>query len=216
MNRKAHRIFLTAGTLLLMAVFSRASQAAVRCETQYGGGEACVKTGELQIDKKVFNPDTREFVDNLGLSVNIHRFAPGEEIVFKFVLKNVGDNTFDRVLVSDTLPDFVELVSGSTSFEIRDLTPGESEEREIRVRVVGADRFPDGRTVCVVNAAEAVAGDERDRDTSQVCLQEKVLGAVTVLPRAGFENWMIFPFSALSVLIGISLLRFSRRLEEGR
>lgn len=179
--------------------------AAIRCETQYGGGEVCVRTGELQIDKEVWNIGNGLFVDNMG--INDYKFSPGEEITFRLKIKNVGDKTFDKVYVKDTLPDYLELISGDLSFEINDLSVGETEEREFKVRVVSADKFPDKSTICVVNSAETWSEDEKDKDTSQVCLEKKVLG-VKVLPPTGPKNSiLILGFSIISAVLSLILLR---------
>jgi len=42
----------------------------------------------------------------------------------------------------------------------------------------------DKSVICEVNAAEAKSGDEHDRDTAQVCMEQKVLGVAT-LPSTG-------------------------------
>jgi hypothetical protein len=96
--------YLKLSPVFLFAIFlflaNKITFAAVRCETQYGGGETCVRTGELQINKEVWDSDNNQFVDNLNLSS--HRFAPGDEVIFKLKIKNVGDATFDTVHVKDT------------------------------------------------------------------------------------------------------------------
>lgn len=202
--------FLLVSVFLFACFFTKSVLAAVRCETQYGGGEVCVRTGELQIDKEVWNTSKGLFVDNMGLTD--YKYAPGEEFSFKLKIKNVGDETFDKVYVKDTLPDYLELVSGDLEFEIDDLSPGETEEREFKARVASADKFPSDKTViCVVNAAETWSGDEKDKDTAQVCLERKVLGA---LPPTGPKNWEIVLLgSLLSGIMGIYLLRL---IKEGR
>jgi len=180
--------------------------AAIRCETNYYG-EVCVRTGELQIDKEVWDVEDGLFVDNMGLGD--YRFAPGEEITFKLKIKNVGDETFSKVYVKDTLPDYLELISGDLEFEISDLSVDETEERQFKVKVVSAGKFPNKSTICVVNTGEVWSGDEKDRDTAQVCLEEKVLG-VAVLPPTGPKYWLlILPFSLLAGLIGLYLRKFS-------
>jgi len=192
--------------LIALPFFAKPLLAAIRCEQVYGGPEVCVRTGELQIDKEVWDVEDGLFVDNM--SVSDYKFAPGEEITFKLKIKNVGDKTFNKVYVNDTLPEYLELISGDLSFEIDDLAVGETEEREFKVRVVSADRFPsDEAIICVVNTAEAWSGDEKDKDTAQVCLEKKVLG-ITVFPPTGSEDWIvILPFSLLAGLVGIYLTR---------
>lgn len=192
--------------ILALFFIAKPLWAAVRCETNYYG-EVCIYTGELQIDKEVWDVEDELWVDNMG--INDYKFAPSEEITFKLKIKNVGDKTFDKVYVKDTLPDYLELISGDLEFEIDDLDPDETVEREIRVRVVSADQFPDGATICVVNTGETWSNDESDKDTAQVCLEEKVLG-VTVLPPTGPGGWLlILPFSLLAGLIGVYLRKFS-------
>jgi len=207
MKRKIFKKALLVSVLLsVFFAFVNKTQAAVRCETQYGGDEVCVKTGELQINKKVWDKEKSEFVDNLGITT--YKFSSGEEIVFKLEIKNVGDETFDKVSVSDSLPSYLELVSGETYFEIADLSPDEVETREIKAKVVSSERLPYDKTlICVINQAEVWSGDEKDKDTSQVCIEKKVLG-ITTIPVTGPENWLILSSLAfLAILSGLTLIR---------
>lgn len=183
--------------------------AAVRCETQYGGNEVCVRTGNLQVNKEVFDPQRNIFVDNLTL--NDHRFTPGEEVRFKITVKNVGDATLDNVNVMDTLPNMLTSGDGNPFFQLKDLAAGKSEEREIKVKVVGADKFPADKSVlCVVNSAEAVSGDNKDHDAAQLCLERKVFPKQ--LPPTGPEHWFMALFgSFLAGTTGIYLLKFSKK-----
>src|SRR4030042_1140211 len=133
---------ILATAVIAFLLLAKPVLAAVRCETQYGGGEVCVRTGELQIDKEVWDP--------------------------------------------------------------------EDEERELEVKVVSVDRFPNDKSIiCEVNTAETWADDEKDKDTAQVCFEKKVLG-VSELPPTGPENWLIIiPFSLLAGLVGFYLKKFS-------
>lgn len=206
-------------TVLFLAIVSflvsKPLNAATRCEPQYGGGEICVYTGELQINKTVWNKNSNFFVDNLGL--NDYKFSPGEEITFKLAVTNVGDKKFDVVHVKDTLPDYLEHISGDLEFDIYDLEVNETEEREIKARVTGSDNFPDNQSIiCVVNSGEVWADDENDSDTSQVCIEKKVLG-VTNLPPTGPANWQIvLSLSLISSIIGLYLLKFKSKGNEVR
>lgn len=205
--KEIHKPILIFVFLIALILTTKPLRAAVRCETFYEG-EVCVRTGELQMDKEVWDVEDGLFVDNMGLTD--YKFAPGEEITFKLKIKNVGDETFAKVYVKDTLPDHLELISGDLEFEIDDLSPGETEGREFKVRVVSADKFPDNTTICDKNTAEAWSGDERDKDTAQVCMEEKVLG-VEVLPPTGPEDWLVVLLtSGLFGFLGFYLLKFSR------
>jgi uncharacterized repeat protein (TIGR01451 family) len=202
-------VFIILAVLWLSLVLTPTAQAAVRCEQQYGG-EVCVEVGELQVNKLVFDPVNQRFVDNLD--VTDHKFAPGEEVIFRIKVKNVGDAALEKVTVQDALPFFLRLSSGSLSFEIFDLTPGETEEREVRARVVGEESFPQNQTViCDVNIAEARAEEMFAKDTAKVCAAKKV-AVVTVLPPTGFTAFPVL--LALSVLLaaaGITLVFLGRR-----
>lgn len=211
MKIKSIKILSIITVLLIASLFvaTKSAQAAVRCETQYGGGQVCVRTGQLQVNKRVLDPDSKTFVDNLGLSSK--RFRPSDEITFKIEVKNVGDATFNKVTVTDTLPSRLELVSGSLTFDLTNLTAGQTESRDIKVRVVSADRFPsDQSVICDVNTAGARSDtNESDRDTAQVCL-EKVAGQVT-LPKAGPQGWFLtLLLSTIAGATGIYLTKFSK------
>lgn len=198
---------------LFVFVATTSVSAAVRCEKQYGGAEVCVRIGKLEVNKKVWDRDKNEWSDNLGMS---RIFAPGEEVKFQLQIKNVGDSTFGTVDVKDTLPGFLELVSGNTSFQIKDLTAGETEKAEITTRVV-ADKISSDKIICDVNVLEAVSGDERDRDVAQVCVEKKVVGkpAPKELPKAGAENWIIAGGFLFTSAIGAYLVRRKNAIVTG-
>lgn len=201
--------FLTLFSVALVA--AKPLLAIVRCETQYEG-EVCREI-ELLLDKKVWDPKNSEFKDNLvGVSADIYKFAPGEEITFKLKIKNVGDEKFDKVYVEDTLPEYFELVSGDLEFEIDDLDPDEEVEREFKVKVKSEENIPNESLICnskTTNRAKAWSGDEVDEDSSQICISRKVLAAE--LPPTGPQNSLILlGISLLSGLTGISLLKFKK------
>lgn len=205
------RVASAVSGLLLAGFAATPVSAAVRCETQYGGGQICVTTGNLQINKEVFDPRNNKFVDNLG--INDHRFSPGEEVTFRLKIKNVGDANFSKVSVTDALPSMLELTSGLKDFELSDLTPGETEEREFKARAVSSDKFPsDKNLVCVVNAAEANADSQHDKDTAQLCLEKKVEAPVPkALPPTGPEVGVLALVSTALAGAGLYLLKFRAR-----
>jgi len=203
-----------AGAVLLS---SKPALSAIRCETQYGGEEVCVKIGELYINKEVKNPDTGLFVDNLFLSDPDPKFTPGQEVTFRLTIKNTGHEKFDKVYVKDVLPEFVEFVSGPGSynsasreitFDIENLEPDQTEEKEIVAKVVTADKLPANK-YCVVNYAEVKNDQESDKDTAQICIEKEVLG-VTTIPVTGPDNLLLFSFlSLIPALSGLFLVRKS-------
>lgn len=210
------KIFQVAFTgIVLSLIFLTVSPvfAAVRCEMQYGGRENCVRTGQLQIDKKVFDPKNKKFVDNLG--INDYHFSPGEETTFKLKVKNIGDETFNQINVIDTLPSFLASPGGSLFFKIKDLKAGEIRELEVKARVISANNFPTSKNlICVINTAQAAAENEKDRDTAQLCVERKVLGkgVPTVLPPTGPENWLaVILGSIIAAATGLFLVKVSKK-----
>lgn len=198
-------LILTLGVFLGLP---RDVKAAVRCEIQYGGREVCVRTGQLQINKKVCDPKSGvcdisktaqgTFVDNIPSTRHI--FAPGAEVLFKFELKNVGDANFSRVTVTDTLPAHLRIIDGLT-WEITDLAPGETEERFFRARIASEAEFGTVNAICELNQVEGKADNgETDRDMAQVCMG--VGKELKVLPKAGAGNTI---FTLVSSLLAGSL-----------
>lgn len=229
MNFQLQYLLILAPLLFVSLFFTKPASAAVRCETQYGGTQVCVTTGQLQVNKQIFcdpalsgNEDKQickdtsdRFIDNMGL--NFHRFSPGEEVRFRIKVKNVGDAALGKVTVTDTPPTiFLQTTSGPLTFDLTNLQPGEVRQQEIKMKVLDTDSLPQNSTVCVVNAVEASAEDNKDRDTSQVCLERKVLGVKVVpetkeLPSTGAEVWLLSFGSVSALLGGAKLTRFKRK-----
>lgn len=196
-------------SILFLTSLAKTTYASVRCERQYGGGEICVKTGNVQVDKEILNPADGKFVDNLSLTSE--KFTPGQEITFKIKVKNVGDAEFAKAEVKDILPSTLELTSGETTYEIKNLKVGETNEKILKAKVVSEDKLPkDKSVICDVNAAEAKSDSEKDRDTSQFCIEKRILGATT-LPQAGPEDVLLgLSISGILSLAGASLLRIKK------
>lgn len=190
----------------LFLLEKKQTNAAVRCETQYGGGQVCVSIGQLSVNKQVFDPDSKQFVDNLGLTS--HHFLSGEEITFKLTVKNVGDSTINNISVTDTLPDFLSLTSGQLSYNINHLDPGQSDERQMKAKVVPKDQLPKDKTVlCLVNSLQAVSGDQSDKDSSQFCLERVGLPS---FPPTGPKDWQwVLLGSLLTGIVGSYLVKIS-------
>lgn len=192
-------------SIALLTLLVTPVEAAVRCETQYGGGQKCIKTGELQVNKQVWDPSENKWKDNIDLS-HAKRFAPLEDIKFRIEVKNVGDETFGKVTVTDTLPNLLFRHSGDLSWEVRDLASGKSEAREFIARFVPADQLPKDMD-CVENVVE-VRGDRDnafDRDRAVVCFAKekgKAAAPARELPKAGPEHWYLI--LGLSTLAGIT------------
>lgn len=191
-------------TFLLFFLFTKQALAAVRCETQYGGNQVCVATGQLQINKKIWDPGRKEWVDNLY--IGDYKFKTSEVVKFKLIVKNVGDNDLRNVKVTDTLPDFL-FFTGVTPFEFKFdiLGPGVTEEREVEARVVAESQLKVNQD-CDVNTAEATSDEgEKDKDTAKLCVTKQVLG-VSTLPKTGpSKTLVLLALSAGFFLAGIVL-----------
>jgi uncharacterized repeat protein (TIGR01451 family) len=187
--------------LFLFFLLARPVSAEVTCTTQYGGGQTCTTTSNLLVNKKILNPVSKQYVDNLGQ--NDHLFAAGEEVTFAVSIKNVGDTVLNNVVFTDTLPAFLEWVGGDQlTSTINALKPGEAVTKTIKAKVVAA--FPAAKNVvCLKNVAKAVAGAMSDQDSSQLCIS---VSLPKVVPKAGAEGLLFLP---LLSGIGFYLTRFN-------
>ncbi|MBI4136514.1 DUF11 domain-containing protein [Candidatus Roizmanbacteria bacterium] len=203
--------------ILIAVVAYFLSAAAVNA--QYGcppyGGE-CPTASQIVVDKLIRDPRSKGevYVDNLLLSD--YTFSPGEDIIFKIVIKNTGNKTIDNVKAYDTIPPVANyvLLSGEPRETIRELNrdlgslgAGESKTWFIRMRVKPASQVPDG-TVCgdpqAINRVRVSANDMPDSfDTSSFCVQKTVMG-VTSQPEAGSETLIIA--AGLVTLAGVGLI----------
>jgi len=210
MNFKA---ILLSGTMAAVFLFSRplAALAQEKCEGVYGGGEICYK-GEVMVDKLVRQRDVDNFVDNLGTD---QAFKAQEEIYIRFKVKNTGDYKIDSMYVEDSLPYYLEYLSGpngdnlenvnyhsgsrTLSFVVKNLEKDESRSYDFKTRVKNEGDLPGG-TVCVLNHVKAEANGRVDEDTAQICLTKQVLG-VTTLPPTGPSKLSLFALEALGFAI---------------
>lgn len=183
--------------LLFFVLAIKPALASVSCTTQYGGGQTCVSTGQLLVNKKVWDPTSQAFVDNLGVAD--HRFQAGEEVIFSIDIKNVGDNSLNNVQFTDTLPGFLVWSSGDAlSSTINVLTPGQTVTKVIRARIISNLA---ATVTCDRNIAVATASDNSsDRDTAQLCagvLPKTVPAAgpemaiLALLPAFGAAGWFL-------------------------
>lgn len=182
--------------------------AEVRCETQYGGGQTCVTT-QLLVNKKVWDPDGKSFVDNLTASG--HHFVAGDTVTFIIDIKNTGNTTLTNINFSDALPSFLVWRSGdSLNSTISSLNPGESKTLTIVAKVVSD---PPGGVTCNVNSAFASVSGASDQDSAQLCVESRVKG-VTTIPSTGPEQGVLVLLPSLGAA-GYFLKKY-RILEVGR
>lgn len=207
-----HIVVVLSSLFMVLGLWTRGVNAQT-CTNQYGAAVACQPT-DLIINKEVKNPATGVFVENL--SSTDPTFSPGSEVLFRLTIKNTSGETFSPVRVRDVFPEFLAFEAGpgnynatnrTLDFEIDKLPAGESRSFEIIARVE-PKAGSQGNLFCVTNysVVSAPARPAGDDDTAQLCIQTRVLGAVT-LPVAGVNDLMLLiPFAALG-LGGLALIK---------
>ncbi len=188
-------LFIT-GLVLSSFVFSRSAFAGAGCVPVYGGGVQCPRVGQVLINKSVKNPSTGVYVDNLGPADP--KYRPLWTVTFRIVVNNSGDESLDKVTVTDRLPSYLDFMSGpgvydaksrTLTFDVYNLAGGTSQTFEIKARVSNVTLPADKSIVCPVNVVDAVTGAQTDHDESQFCIEKQMV--VPAVPKAGPENWLL-------------------------
>lgn len=180
------------------------------CQPIYGGGETCVQTGNILIDKKVSKSEvvdtkggksTNEvYVDNL--EINDFKYTPGSTVKFKLTVKNTGNTVLTNVTIKDIFPQYVQFVSGDGKFDantktftanIKKLNAGETKELLLTGKVAQAQDIPDSEgIICVVNQATISSdGNNSAEDTAQFCIQKQKMetkGGLKVAPSVSLKE----------------------------
>lgn len=184
---KLFSILLVSG-LLFLSPFGKVS-ADVTCQPVYGGGQTCVTTGNILVNKTVNNPATGQFVDNLG--INDSKFAPNQQITFNIAVTNTGGTIILQTSVKDTLPSSVIFTSSSPTgtfdqnsrtitWILDNLKPNETRNLTIQGVIVDANQLqkdvicdPDKTTNVVIATAN---NGQTSQDFASFCIQK---GATT-------------------------------------
>lgn len=214
--------------LTTLAFITAAAQAAgnSNCQVIYGGGEVCERNIEFSLDKFVQKANKGgEYVENLN--TNDPRFRADQDVVFKVVVKNVGQDTIENMTVTDTLPSYVTFVSGAGNFDknsnkitftLQNLAKNEQREFIIATKVVGENSLPTDKAInCVVNHVSAVESNGATaKDSSQFCIERAVVAKPTPqvfdktpvkkIPETGAES-----FLALIGLVPAGIAGFALR-----
>lgn len=150
-----------------------------RCQMIYGGGEICKDEVKFSINKLVKRPNA-DFVENLN--TNDPKYTPSQNVDFKIVITNTGNTTINNVVIEDTLPQYIDFVSGAgnydsssrkLTFTIQSLEAGKSVEYIIVAKVASSDALPqDQATLCVTNQVKAtVSKTSVAQDSAQLCIE---------------------------------------------
>lgn len=171
----------------------------VVCQPIYGGGQTCVTTGNILVNKKVCKPEVKDeckaergdFVENFGTNTP---FSANQIVTFQILVKNTGGNVIQQTSIRDTFPGFVSFVSGNgifdnntktLTFTTDNLAPNEERPFIIKGRTSDLKDLPDGVT-CVVNQAIATTNaGQMSQDNSQFCIQKTQIttkGGLPVFP----------------------------------
>lgn len=212
-NKLTGKVLVFGFTFISSLIFSNQVKASGGCVPVYGGGVECPRAGQVLIDKKVLNPATNQFVDNLTPADP--KYRPEQIVTFRLIVKNSGDQTLDTISVNDNIPQFVDFMSGPGSFDantrvltftVNNLTAGASSQFDLKARVVHPAVLPaEKNIICPLNVATAATGELSDRDESQFCIEKQM--AVPQVPSAGPEEWMLTFVGLATAFIAGKFLR---------
>lgn len=191
-------------TALALVLFISSSRAV---EAQYGQYQVPTQIYSITVDKTVGKPvsGTLEFVDNL--TNGDYKFKPAEKITFQIKVKNASNTALTNVVVTDTLPSYMEYLEGGAFdatknaivIQAGDFAAGEEKTYTISIRSVAQTSLPlDKGLICLVNKVVAANDKVSDDDTAQFCVEKQVIKTETV-PSAGPESALIL-YSAAGLL----------------
>ena len=160
----------------------------------YGGGQMFITTGNIVIDKKVLNPQTNSFDDNLG--INDPKFQPLSTVNFQINITNTGNAEIKHIDVKDIFPEFLSFIGSpgnfdantkTLSFGVDNLKSNETRTFAVVGKIVEASQLPvEQGVVCIVNQATATTSDAGTQDNVRFCIQKQVLGLQVASSKAGF------------------------------
>lgn len=194
------------------------------CQPIYGGGENCANT-PFTISKRILNPQTNTFVDNLGM--NDAKYHPGDIITFQITVSTQSTTT--NVTLKDILPQSITFSSGPGAFDkvtntltltIDKLTSDKPQIFTILGRI--ADTADAQSSFCDNNRAILTKDNQTVTTTTQYCIEKitpsinqhltkgstKTLPSVTHNPKTGAKTNMLFAFIAIG-LMGIAIRRIN-------
>ncbi len=180
---------------------------------QYYGFQSSQPNRQILVDKKILNPQSGMFVDNL--SVDSFQFLPDQEATFRILVQNTIQSKLNGVVLKDVLPSQVSYVSSPGSFDpnsntvninVGDLNPDESRTYDVKVKVKSADQIPTNVT-CLTNLAEVSNDQTLEQDTATFCVQKQILGVTSELPRTGPNGVMLILAGSILTLL-LSLISF--------
>lgn len=195
MNRLA-RLFLLFVVSYWLLVNASKVYADISCQPIYGGGQSCITTNNIVINKTILNPQTNQFVDNL--TINDPKYKPGFITAFQISITNTGNSNISKIDVRDIFPQYVSFSSGAgtfdtdtntLSFSLVNLAPNETRTYSIMGRIFNTNQIPleQGSVVCVVNQAIATIDNTSvGQDNAQFCIEKNAPTIATSVTKGGF------------------------------
>lgn len=152
-------------------------------------------TGSLALTKTVLNPQTNTYVNSLGLSDP--RYRPGDRVTFHIIVANLGKNTVDQAVITDTMPDYITFAVGpgtfnrqshTLSFFVYAIKPGTTQAFSVSAVINNATSLPTNQTItCIANKVDLVgSNNEHAHDEASFCIQKTYAPTpVTSTPSTG-------------------------------
>jgi len=218
-------LLIVTGFLLLAINIANAKE----CHTVYGGGEVC-ETGDITLDKKVFNPEANEYWDNIAASS--YTFSPDQEVQFSLHIKNISDIKINSVRLDDDfarLFDYMiyvgsdngdyrgEATENQIKFEFDDLEVDEAVTVYFTARFKAEGELPLG-TTCITNFAKVYSYEDETSDTdyASFCVKTDETKIITEeTPDTGFDLSTILAIEAVALAgLGVFALGKSKRISK--
>ncbi len=171
-----------------------------QCQPIYGGGQVCVQSGNIVVNKTVQNPKTLTYVDNLGM--NDIKYSPDQTINFQITVSNVSDNEVQNIKVVDTLPQYVLFTSGpgtydpkanTLTFTLSSLAGKKSQTFTVTGRIASYDTITQTGITCVVNQAMETSNNQTSTDNAQFCIEKPSVTPTPGVPMTTKGGLPIYP-----------------------
>jgi uncharacterized repeat protein (TIGR01451 family) len=178
-----------------------------------------VSTRQFYVDKKVYNPNTSQYVDNLTRDQFVYN--ADQTVYFRIEIKNTGNENLYNFVVTDQLPAELDYLSGGSTnkgglitFNIESLSPGDVKQFFIQAKVKALGKG--GDTVsCPTNTVSVQTGNLTDQDSSSFCIGLVPVKAplpVEELPKTGLP---IVAWGLAGLLpIGLKLKKFGQNSKD--
>ncbi len=151
------------------------------CQPIYGGGESCIQTGKVAINKTVRNPQTLQYVENLN--AQDPKYSPGQTMQFQITVKNTSNTPIRNIEIKDRLPQYLDCASEAANqcnnttkiiaFTIDNLNANEIRIYTLKGKVASISNLPeDKKTICLVNQTLATQNKQTSQDNSLFCIQK--------------------------------------------